>query len=280
MLREALDDAVSIGLTKVEFTGGEPLLYADLLDLATELREKKITTLLVTNGSLISKNIARKLASINAMVAVSLSTLDEQQFDYLSGTKGNYPLVLEGIYNLKEAGFSSSGTPLLALQSIASKDTAAELPTLKAWAEANDCLFILNRPIPVGALKQDSMLEGSDLQKLLGQKGKVPFSLDAACNRLAVGCYIGSDAIVRPCPCIDLQAGSLKVEKLSEIWQNAEVLAECRMINANLKGSCGKCEENYRCYGCRAVAYAVFNDLGAPDPGCYRYEKNWKSGGV
>lgn len=274
LLREALDDAISLGLTKVEFTGGEPFLYPGLLELAGELREKKITTLLVTNGSLITKETAEELAHLEAMVAVSLSTLDEQHFNELSGTRGYFPRVLAGINHLKEAGFGSRGAPLLALQSIASKDTAAELPALKAWAEANDCLFILNRPIPVGAMKQEAMLEGHALKKILGPDVSVPFSLDSACNRLTVGCYIGSDAIVRPCPCIDLQAGSLKEESLPEIWLNAEVLSQSRRINAHLKGSCGQCAEKTRCYGCRAVAYAVFQDLAAPDPGCYRYQTN------
>jgi len=269
-----LNDAVDLGLTKVEFTGGEPLLYPELLDLAAELKEKKITTLLVTNGSLITKKIAEKLASLKTMVAVSLSTLSEHQFNHLSGTKGNYPKVIEGIDHLKDAGFSSRSAPLLALQSLASKDTLAELPALQAWAEANDCLFILNRPIPVGAMSQASMLSGVELKTLLGPDSKVPFSLDSACNRLTVGCYIGSDAIVRPCPCIDLQAGSLREEKLSTIWHNAEVLAECRKINNNLKGSCGECAENIRCYGCRAVAFAVSGDIAAPDPGCHRYQNN------
>ncbi len=279
LLRSALDDAVSLGLTKVEFTGGEPLLYPDLLDLAAELKGIKITTLLVTNGSLITKSTAEKLAGLEAMVAVSLSTFDEQHFNDLSGTKGNYPKVIEGIHHLKEAGFSRERPPLLALQSIASKENFHALPALKAWAEANNCLFILNRPIPVGALSLESMLSGAALKGLLGQDAKVPFSLDSACNRLTVGCYIGSDAIVRPCPCIDLQAGSLKDEKLSAIWRNAKVLIECRNINSNLKGSCGECEEKNRCYGCRAVAYAVFNDTTAPDPGCFRYQNNWKTGG-
>ncbi len=274
LLREVLNDAVALGLTKVEFTGGEPLLYPELLDFAAELRQKDVTTLIVTNGSLITKTSAEKLASLKAMVAVSLSTLDSDHFDRLSGTKGNYPKVVEGIHHLKEAGFSSRGAPLLALQSLASKDTLDELPDLKAWAEANDCLFILNRPIPVGAMSRESVLSGAELRALLGPDSKVPFSLDSACNRLTVGCYIGSDAIVRPCPCIDLQAGSLKQEKLSEIWCNAKVLDECRKINDNLRGSCGECEEKSRCYGCRAVAYAVFKDIGAPDPGCYRYQNN------
>ncbi len=249
-------------------------MYPELLDLAAELKEKRITTLLVTNGSLITKKIAEKLASLEAMVAVSLSTLSEHQFNHFSGTKGKYPKVIDGINHLKDAGFSSRSAPLLALQSVASKDTLAELPALQAWAEANDCLFILNRPIPVGAMSQASMLSGVELKTLLSPDSKVPFSLDSACNRLTVGCYIGSDAIVRPCPCIDLQAGSLREEKLSTIWHNAEVLAECRKINNNLKGSCGECAENNRCYGCRAVAFAVSGDIAAPDPGCYRYQNN------
>ncbi|GEM_PF-1306896 len=284
LLYTALREAMELGLEKVEFTGGEPLLYPGILDLIDSLKEKGITALLVTNGSLLGKNTARRLARAEAMVAVSLSTLQEQKFHQMTGTKKQYAAVHRAIHLLKDAGFSNEKTPLIAIQSIASRETAEEIPLLQNWAEEQGCLFIINRPIPVGAMDSKALISPERLKELLDPGASVPFSLDSPCNRLTVGCYIGTDAIVRPCPCIDLHAGNLQEESLTSTWKNSPLLNQSRNIQAQLQGSCGVCPENRRCYGCRAVAYAVFGKLTAPDPGCFRYNEkekpnSWRTGG-
>lgn len=279
LLYSVLQEAIELGLTKVEFTGGEPLLYPGILDLIEDLRGQGITTLLVTNGSTICQSTAERLARAEAMVAVSLSTLNAQKFDDLTGTKSQFPRVLNAVHLLRRAGFGNKRVPLLAVQSVASRETVDEIPALQEWAEVRGCLFILNRPIPVGAMDMSSLISPEVLKELLGPQARVPFSLDSPCNRLSVGCYIGSDAIIRPCPCIDIHAGSLYEETLTSIWENSPVMIENRDIHARLQGNCRLCEENTRCYGCRGMAYAVFGDITAPDPGCFRFKNDWKSRG-
>lgn len=158
LLWDILDEAVELGLEKVEFTGGEPLLYPGLLDLVDELRSRGVTSLLVTNGSVLSGGSAARLARAGAMVAVSLSTLDEKKFAEMTGTRGRLSSVTRGVGLLRRAGFGSQRAPLLAVQSVASRENLEELPALGAWARAHDCLFILNRPIPVGAMGRDSLI--------------------------------------------------------------------------------------------------------------------------
>ena len=276
LLYSALQEAIEMGLKKVEFTGGEPLLYPGILDLIEELSGKGITTLLVTNGSTVSQSTAERLARAEAMVAVSLSTLKEEKFDALTGMKNQFPRVLNAVKLLRKAGFGNKKVPLLSVQSVASRETVDEIPALQKWAEARGCLFILNRPIPVGAMDMSSLISPEVLKELLGPQARVPFSLDSPCNRLSVGCYIGSDAIIRPCPSIDIHAGSLYEKTLTSIWENSPAMIENRNIHVRLQGSCRLCEENTRCYGCRGVAYAVFSDITAPDPGCFRFKNDRK----
>ncbi len=279
LLEEVLQEARELGLQKVEFTGGEPLLFPGIMELIGELKDRGITSLLVTNGRLIEPEIAAKLAREEAMVAVSLTTLQEEKFNRMTGTRGNLPRVLEGIEMLKTAGLGREKPPLLAVQAVASRDNIEEIPQLEQWAAEQGALFILNRPIPVGAMDQEALISPGELRELLEPGARVPFSLNSPCNRLRTGCYIGSDGLVRPCPCIELFAGSVREKGLTEIWEGSSVLKVSRNINSLLEGSCGQCGERNRCYGCRAVAYAVFKKLQAPDPGCFRYEKNQYDGG-
>ena len=65
--------------------------------------------------------------------------------------------------------------------------------------------------------------------------------------------------------------GNVRNNSLKEIWQNSEVATLCKNLDSYIHGTCGICEEKKGCYGCRAVPYATFGDLTAPDPLCWRY---------
>jgi radical SAM protein with 4Fe4S-binding SPASM domain len=278
LLNRALDEALELGLKKVEFTGGEPLLYPAFMETAHRLVKQGAAVLIVSNGTLVDGETAKKLADLGVAVSISLSTLDEKKFHHMSQKEGLFKTVLDTFKHLKANGYRGDGTPLLAIQSIASMDTFHELEALRTFAEEQDLMFIVNRAIPVGGLEATNVPSGARLKEFLDRESArrsgacIPFSADSPCNRLKVGCYIGSDAQVRPCPAIDLPVGDLKRESLSHIWRHSPVLETCRTIDRQLEGSCGRCPESHRCYGCRAVAYSVWGSLTAPDPGCFRFQ--------
>jgi MoaA/NifB/PqqE/SkfB family radical SAM enzyme len=275
-LSDTLEEAFDLGLTKVELTGGEPLLYPAFWDITALLARHDITILIVTNGSLIDAGTAERLAAIGSCVSISLSTLEEEKFNRLSGTNGAFDAVRKSVSHLQKAGFSPDKKPLMGIQSIATRDTFDEIDRLRQWAEDQGCMFILNRPIPLGGLSYDEMVSPGQLKLLLdaeceeGCEAAVPFSLDSPCNRLKAGCYLDASGLIHPCPAIDIVCGSLHERSLSDIWKNSEVLSLCRHIENHLEGACGTCGERYRCYGCRAVAWAATGRLTAADPGCFR----------
>jgi MoaA/NifB/PqqE/SkfB family radical SAM enzyme len=277
-LLHILNQAIGLGLTKVELTGGEPLLYPWFREITDYLFNHHISVVMTTNGSLITEETAAYLAARNVSVSISLSTLDEETFNQRTGTSGQLPLVLSAVALLRKAGFSHNRFPVLGIQSIATRENLDEFQEIREWAENQGCMFILNRPIPVGGLSPDNLITGGELKHLLAGginslPVNVPFSLDSPCNRLKTGCYIDSNAIVYPCPAIDIEAGSLHEQSLAAIWHESTLLKNCRNISVLLEGACGRCEEKVRCYGCRAVAWAARGNLYAPDPGCFRYEQ-------
>lgn len=282
LLNRTLEEAIDLGLKKVEFTGGEPLLYPFFMEIARRLVERNVTVLMVTNGTLLNLETAKKLADLGVGVGVSLSTLREDRFDGMSQKKGLIQAVFNALQFLRASGYRPDKMPVLAIQSIASRDTLDELEELRNFALEQGCMFIVNRAIPVGGLQASNVPTGKELKVFLDNEFEgsleacIPFSSDTPCNRLKAGCYIGSDARLRPCPAIDLVVGDLRQQTLTEVWQHAPVLQKCRHIDRWLEGSCGQCPEHHRCYGCRAVAYAVWNSLWAPDPGCFRFAPDEK----
>jgi len=278
LLKSALDDAIRLGLTKVELTGGEPLMYPQFWDMLEYCYNQNITVLLVSNGTLINQDTARRLYELRASVSISLSTLNAKEYEQLTGIKGNFSAVINAAQYLKDVGFKAHKIPVIGIQSVALKGNINELEAIGQWCNKNGYLFILNRPIPVGGLAKNEVLSAKELKDFLDKESNgnyqvnVPFNLATPCNRLKVGCYIGSDARVRPCPAIDIAVGSIKEQKLKNIWNNSPLLKKCREINKHLQGSCARCSQREHCYGCRAVAYAVWGSLTAPDPGCFRFK--------
>ncbi len=276
LLRKTLEEALLLGLLKVELTGGEALLYPHFWDVVEFLRVNGVMVQLVTNGSLVDREIAGRLAAARINVAVSLSTLDPARFSSLSGGQGDLRMIVETVGHLKAAGYQAGRFPMFAIHSLGSKENMAGLDDVRAFAGQAGCGFVLNRAIPVGGLHADNVPLPADVKTFLDKEpgvpaATIPFSGDTPCNRLKAGCYIGSDAKVRPCSSLDIEAGDLHDCSLTDIWRDSVILGQCRSIENHLQGTCGTCPERSRCYGCRAVAYAVFGSLNAPDPGCFRF---------
>ncbi len=80
-------------------------------------------------------------------------------------------------------------------------------------------------------------------------------------------CAIQPNGIITPCVFMPIPVGDLRSEQFIDIWRDSEVMQSLRERH-DLKGHCGSCDYRNVCGGCRARAYAYFNDIKAPDIGC------------
>ena len=87
------------------------------------------------------------------------------------------------------------------------------------------------------------------------------------CGAGRMYCAIQPNGIVTPCVFMPIPVGDLRSEPFVDIWRNAEVMRSLRERH-DLKEHCGSCDYKNVCGGCRARAYAYFNDIKAPDIGC------------
>ncbi len=98
---------VSLGVTKLRLTGGEPLLRPGLPGLIRELvrlpgvRDVAMTT----NGSLLARYAQALKRSGLHRLTVSLDALSPELFRRITGGKGRLETVLEGVRAAEEAGF-------------------------------------------------------------------------------------------------------------------------------------------------------------------------------
>ncbi|HAR50168.1 Fe-S oxidoreductase [Smithella sp. SCADC] len=102
--KKLIDDLAAFGSPVILFSGGEPLLRKDLLELAQYARDKGMRAVISTNGTLITKDIAAKLQKAGlSYVGVSLDGL-EKTHDRFRGKKGAFAAAIEGIRNCRDAG--------------------------------------------------------------------------------------------------------------------------------------------------------------------------------
>jgi len=95
------------GVRMVVLSGGEPLYREDIYDIARRLRELGVTVSLSSNGTLINKSAADKIAAAGfSYVGVSLDGLGEAH-DRFRGLPGSFGMAVEGVKNVKALGIKS-----------------------------------------------------------------------------------------------------------------------------------------------------------------------------
>jgi cyclic pyranopterin phosphate synthase len=98
--------AVSLGVSKLRLTGGEPLLDKRLPDLVRRLATiANVEDLALTTNGMLLEPVAQKLADAGLhRVTVSLDSLDADVFRRMNGNRGDVSTVLAGIAAAEAAG--------------------------------------------------------------------------------------------------------------------------------------------------------------------------------
>jgi radical SAM protein with 4Fe4S-binding SPASM domain len=116
-----IDDLAAFGCPVVLFSGGEPLLRADMPDLMAYAVSKKMRVTLSTNGTLISESMARRLKTVGLTYAgISLDGLAAAH-DNFRRVEGAFDKALAGIRACRKAGIK------VGLRLTLTRSTAADI---------------------------------------------------------------------------------------------------------------------------------------------------------
>lgn len=95
----------SLGVQEIRFTGGEPLLFNGIYDLIKFATEEGICTSLGTNGTLITKEVAKKLKESGLKKVVVSIDGNKKTHDKIRGKK-NYQKAMHGLKYLQKNGIN------------------------------------------------------------------------------------------------------------------------------------------------------------------------------
>ena len=130
-------------MTQVCLTGGEPLLYGGFFELAQEIHDRRFRWGMTSNGTLISREVARRLHETGmGTISISVDGLPETH-DRLRGMPGGFERTMAGVRNLiEEGGFHSIQITTVVLEPIG---RALEHPDLLLTPEDQRRLFAFIR---------------------------------------------------------------------------------------------------------------------------------------
>jgi len=122
--KEIIDDLAQFGAPVMLFSGGEPLVREDLVDLAKYATSKGMRAVISTNGTLITKKKARELKEVGlSYVGISIDG-NEAVHDKFRGVPGSYKQALKGVENCQAEGLK------VGLRFTINKRNAPEVPHL------------------------------------------------------------------------------------------------------------------------------------------------------
>jgi len=163
---DIIDQIAVISNPILVLSGGEPLYRSDIFQLATYARDKGLRVALATNGTLVTKEIARMISDSGIKrVSISLDGADALTHDTFRGIPGAFEAALHGFRNLKDVGMSVQINMTIA------RHNADQLPRVLELAKTvgADALhtFLL---VPVGCgvdIADDQMVPPDEYERML-----------------------------------------------------------------------------------------------------------------
>ncbi|MBI5196924.1 MAG: radical SAM protein [Nitrospirae bacterium] len=310
-----IDDISSYAKPVVVLSGGEPLLRADVFDIAKYGTEKGLRMCLATNGTLVTEAICRNIkASGIRMVSLSLDGSTAEVHDDFRSQKGAF----DGVVNA--AGLFKKHDIQFLINSSFTKRNQGEIPKVyKLAKELGATAWYMFMIVPTGRGEDimSELISKEDYEELLDwhyemekkekdmlvrptcaphyyrvvlqkakQKGEkferrtLKFSTGGAKGCIAgqVISLIDVDGNVLPCSYFPKSAGNIRKQSFKDIWENSGLFKELRDFK-KYKGRCGSCEYVTVCGGCRARAYAITGDYLDEEPFCGYVPKRLKREG-
>lgn len=162
----------SLGVQEIRFTGGEPLLFNGIYDLIRFATEEGICTSLGTNGTLVTKEVAKKLKESGLKKVVVSIDGNKKTHDKIRGKK-NYQKAMKGLKYLQKNGIN------VRVNSVIMKSNMEDVIKLAKKMSRKKITIFIRRFISSGRGKEleDNMLNKNDydyvrnkLQKELTKK--------------------------------------------------------------------------------------------------------------
>ncbi|NRT76429.1 putative heme d1 biosynthesis radical SAM protein NirJ1 [Clostridium beijerinckii] len=307
--KKFIDDLKDFNVPALLFSGGEPLMKENILELLDYASQRKIRSTISTNGTLLDKDVCKSLKKINlGYVGVSLDGIGSNH-DAFRGVNGAFDSALRGIRNCIEVDqkvglrFTINKNNYKELEDIFKLIKEEKIPRVCFYhlvysgrgskmvdediskEETRQAIdLIISKAIEFGPsveiLTVDNHADAvytylKSLEKFKDKSDNILKLLKTNGGNRSGMAFANVDFFGNVHPdqfTWQHTFGNVKEEKFGSIWRNSEneILNGLRNRKELLKGRCSSCKWLNVCNGnFRTRAEAVYNDFWAEDPACY-----------
>jgi pyrroloquinoline quinone biosynthesis protein E len=288
--KRVLGELARLGILQFHFSGGEPLVRKDIVELVAHAREVGLYTNLITSAVLLDAPMVAALsdAGLNH-VQISFQGDEAQQADRIAGLAGAHGKKLAAAKLVREAGLP------LTVNAVMHRQNLDRLPQMIELALALDAdrLEVANVQYYGWALKNRAALIPT-VEQLEATTRIVDEARERLKGRLAID-YVIPDYYARqpkkcmggwgqqffvlspsgkvlPCHAAEsitgLRFDSVRDHALDWIWSESAALNAYRGTGW-MKEPCRSCDQREIDFGgCRCQAFALTGDAGNTDPAC------------
>jgi radical SAM protein with 4Fe4S-binding SPASM domain len=274
----------------IGLSGGEPTLRDDLPELLAFIRGRGITPLLITNGTRITRDLARSFRETQCACEVTLLSHRREVHDELVRRRGARDEAVQGITNLRLAGIDPAVVFIATRLNYQDLYTTAELAiALGASALAYNRINLGAHNLPLA----DRLLPSADMIRMnldtleaLNEKYGIPIAVSVViepcvvdvrkytnlhfgwCPLAGAESYFTIDSAgnLRICNHSPTILGNLRNESFIDIYRNHPYLEEFR---ETWPDECHTCEPVLKALckgGCKAAAEQCYGSLKRVDP--------------
>ncbi len=294
-----LDDISSYARPTVVLTGGEPLLRKDVFDIAKYGTKKGLKMCLATNGTLVNNKICETIKESGIqVVSLSIDGSCGEVHDDFRQQKGSFDGVMRAASKLHEYNI-----PFLINSSFTKRNIHDVENVYRLCRELKPVAWYMFAVVPTGRAKDifEELLDGKQIEQVLRwhletELKEKEMIMRPTCapyyyrlieeekflNRKTLkfspggfkGCvagqfiaFVDEEENVKPCSYFLRDAGNLKQQSFSDIWEKSEIFRNLRNYK-EYKGKCGRCKYLSVCGGCRVKADAMYGDYMQEDTSC------------
>ncbi len=230
-IKALLDEAASMGVLQTTFTGGEPLLRADILELIRHAVRLGLLVRLNSNGLLLTRRRVRELKQAGLVLCgVSLDHPRPDDHDRLRGVPGLYERAMRGIKLLHEAGI------LCQLQVYVSRETAGGgiRQIIARGRELGLYSIFVFFAIASGrwhsafdeVLTPEQEADVRSLQDVGFVNVELATTRTACCGFAKKLLYVNASGNVTMCPFVPYAMGNVRTESLGAIWRRHAAMGD------------------------------------------------------
>lgn len=287
-IKRALEEMSAFGVQWIIFSGGEPLLRKDFLEIADHARSLGFKNIsLATNGTLIDREIARQLKAMNMDVQVSIDDVAEIH-DMMRGLKGSFDQAMRGIKLLQEEGIDVSVCTVATklnvdripniiqlMQNLNVKNYRAQgvMPIARGKMNSKELRLSPNRMKELVEYLESRNITVSSYNFTLKPPPNeaVDYCETGTCAAATSKCSITPEGNVVPCtPFWGMNGENLRDHTFQWIWENSTLLNYFRSILLNdIKGPCRDCKWLLLCNGGCKVDNYVNGDVFGSNIDCW-----------